>query len=1157
MQSGNTHSSARGEIVTGLPTPLMRVLAERVEGWRRESAFGRILILTLDGATAAALRDELPLALLRLNGKAAGLFNADIRTLSSFATEIASESLASDGVRRLPRNAAPAVVAEAIQETLHETSRLKGPDPENDLRLRPSFIRAVLSAIIDMKKAGWSPEDCRLRGEGRFRREVATIYERSEAILHERRWADPTDVIVRAASELRTRECEERPRVAVFGVRALNRTERDLLDALPEYAESVSLFVPYIDNAPAFALASRTIEALGGASGFAVSHTPSAALCDRDALIGDLLRTDRRQLYPNAQVSFVSAPDSVREWTDTARHIMSLVRDDPALRFSDIHVVTPGLSGVRSIVKDVFAAARIPVNWLGGIPVTDTEPGRSLLRILSASESGFERSSILELLTTVRLPQEWLACPSGLVSPAEWDRLLNAAGVVGREVRANEPLKESVARQWIDPLLRHGERLRERAETAVDDPELSESVDVSGTLRDAGICKTFVSVIDQLRERLNAIDEARDTGSWSRWVDAVRTAWNAVDLPDNPPNAARSRIEEILDEFESYDGSFRLPARDALGDLVRSALERTSLPVRSSEKQDADAAGHGLVESDAGVVVSDTEAALFHAPRIMMVTGLVDGEYPPAAEHRPLHQFAPEPVECRTAEHSVQTIAEDIAGANLSFTLLLSAPRDRVRLSYARAQLDEPERRSACSLYLDAASRALPASTGNPGGSAWPEEGLRQALGEHDWVRRTAIPAISNGRWYLNEHEFDMTAAVRLSNAEQFVKYATPEGSPAICLGVNLLAARTEANDSLYDGLIYDADLSAKILSQLRTGMPLSPSRIEQYARCPFSYFVQRVLGIRPLDEPDDSLELDARVRGSMIHRLLAGFFRRLANEGVTLSAISESDLRTRFDTYAERRHSQPSAQDAALPGLLWSAEWTELCERAWNAVALLHTESAVWEPRFHEFALGMEHQRRNADRKSDPEPVRIDLDGEAVTLQGIVDRVDMSRDGTHARVVDYKSGKFEKAALERLDGGRTLQLVVYALGLSQWMSRTGMNADVAEAMYHYLREPLPDDPAKRLECRQVDRRDRDELDRQTEELREVLTALFDSVQQGVFHPLPGEPPTQRFNTCEYCDVQAACGSLIDLERRWNALVNADSTRHFRDVLRVEVPRRG
>jgi ATP-dependent helicase/DNAse subunit B len=61
--------------------------------------------------------------------------------------------------------------------------------------------------------------------------------------------------------------------------------------------------------------------------------------------------------------------------------------------------------------------------------------------------------------------------------------------------------------------------------------------------------------------------------------------------------------------------------------------------------------------------------------------------------------------------------------------------------------------------------------------------------------------------------------------------------------------------------------------------MTLSASALETYARCPFRYFLNTVLGVMPQEDPELLLTLPPRGRGALVHEILHTFFSRLREE--------------------------------------------------------------------------------------------------------------------------------------------------------------------------------------------------------------------------------------------------------------------------------------
>ena len=82
---------------------------------------------------------------------------------------------------------------------------------------------------------------------------------------------------------------------------------------------------------------------------------------------------------------------------------------------------------------------------------------------------------------------------------------------------------------------------------------------------------------------------------------------------------------------------------------------------------------------------------------------------------------------------------------------------------------------------------------------------------------------------------------------------------PILGRGLRLRDAR--AGDVLSE---YDGDLSSRPMPRV-TG-PVSATRIELWPRCPHAYFVRYVLGVRPVDEPEEIEALSPLDRGSAMH---------------------------------------------------------------------------------------------------------------------------------------------------------------------------------------------------------------------------------------------------------------------------------------------------
>src|SRR5262249_18237675 len=112
--------------------------------------------------------------------------------------------------------------------------------------------------------------------------------------------------------------------------------------------------------------------------------------------------------------------------------------------------------------------------------------------------------------------------------------------------------------------------------------------------------------------------------------------------------------------------------------------------------------------------------------------------------------------------------------------------------------------------------------------------------------------------------------------------------------------------------------------------------------------------------------------------------------------------------------------------------------DRVWeNGVAAVRADLREWlrraseavagyVPRHFELSFGLAHrfERRQADPRSVADAVELDC---GIRLRGSIDLIERHPSGL-LRVTDHKSGKFDGALKQVIDGGETLQPVLYAL---------------------------------------------------------------------------------------------------------------------------------
>ena len=219
--------------------------------------------------------------------------------------------------------------------------------------------------------------------------------------------------------------------------------------------------------------------------------------------------------------------------------------------------------------------------------------------------------------------------------------------------------------------------------------------------------------------------------------------------------------------------------------------------------------------------------------------------------------------------------------------------------------------------------------------------------------------------------------------------------------------------------------IAVKIYSPvLRT----SVSRLEEFAACPFRFFVRS--GLRA--DERKVFELDARERGSFQHDILKTFHDGLMAEGKRWRDVEPAEARERIEKIAaaETEHFRDGLfRDSAET--VFAAR--SLAESLQDFVAVI----VNWLRDQNEFdpaAAELEFDSKPGARAPAWE---IDLGGgHKLSLHGRIDRVDLWRDEKSgdalALVLDYKSSskKLDKILVEH---GVQLQLLAYLNVLRHW----------------------------------------------------------------------------------------------------------------------------
>lgn len=276
------------------------------------------------------------------------------------------------------------------------------------------------------------------------------------------------------------------------------------------------------------------------------------------------------------------------------------------------------------------------------------------------------------------------------------------------------------------------------------------------------------------------------------------------------------------------------------------------------------------------------------------------------------------------------------------------------------------------------------------------------------------------GRYHQSDAE---TAALREALEEQ------PDYRP-------LLERMRKAKEGDGPQLRYPAELRRL----LGGTMELSPTRVERFYACRYSYFLEYVLRVKPLRKA----ELDVMQSGTFVHYLLEQALRACGEEFLEKT---QEELCTVCGVLAQRY------MDERLPDAVQSPRFLRLLARLTDNVARLllfiqeEQKQGLFRPVAYELPIG---------RDGAPALTLKGEEGEEIRIIGTVDRADVyRRDGVaYLRVVDYKTGRKE-FHLDEIYNGLNTQMLLYLAALEQ-NGLPGVEDPRAAGVLYLMSDPAP-----------------------------------------------------------------------------------------------------
>ena len=450
-----------------------------------------------------------------------------------------------------------------------------------------------------------------------------------------------------------------------------------------------------------------------------------------------------------------------------------------------------------------------------------------------------------------------------------------------------------------------------------------------------------------------------------------------------------------------------------------------------------------------------------------------------------------------TATGGALPLASDAAARSMqAFDALLQRLEGTVHLSWSACDTRDDTPRFPSRLLLDLLRR-------QEGNASLQVADLRHHSGVPDGAAPVAT-VLSMSEWWLQQ---------RLRHGAPATRAGMRAESSLLNHGTTAEEHRQMSRFSPYDGFVPGPTDGHTLPS------PLSASRLETLAACPYRFFLRDVLRLReaePWDREKDQW-LDAAEKGQAVHRILHLFMAALHDENALPVREEHHALLTRIadevlDAYAAR---------IPVPDPAVRRE----CERSIRAMLAVFLRKECGS---EGIPLALERSFGDArDEKSALPPLPLKLPGGIMHISGTIDRVDRLPDGS-VLVRDYKTGRKNADPTKGLDGGRVLQHALYAEAARTFLLEDDGDAPL-QAEYFYLSEK--------------EQGSRVRMPLGEAELPSILENLCTLIRTGTF------PHSMRKKDCNGCAYADLCGDSAEVSGQ-SARKVADESNHALDAFR-------
>ena len=960
-----------------------------------------------------------------------------------------------------------------LEETLRQIIRTRQPgaEPFAGIEDRAGGCAALWQTLRDLRDGMVNPTVAlEALGEGHFSQrasertsQLLILLQTFQQFCRQQKITDPSDLSRTATEQVpSSRFLQQFSQVFYYGFYDLTQIQLDFFLAVARHYPTTLLF-PLLTAQPshdAWSFAERFYERYVQGLNTESVQEASATLLPATARLFDAVEERTYGAFPeNWQCQILSTFGVNDEVAAAAKEILRLV-DDGKMPFHDIGVVARSLDSYGQIIKDIFHQHRIPLAGTLEEPLVQLPLTKAVILLVNLPAKDFLRSQVIDLLSSPYFQFQNIDGNPASVRPDLWD-------LATRELAICTGVAE-----W--------RRLRRYSHRNLELRQISDDDEPRKIRIPSAQLTSLANIVDTLMADLLRLP---DKASWQEYAAAWKVLLKkylgvAPGADATTPGAPSAPSETILDILEQLAGLDRVENRVALGDFAHTFQHWLERSAATEDQRNID-----------GVMVLNATAARGLSFRALFVLGMNEGVFPRTIREDAFLRDRDREVLERDLGYKVSQKLTAFDEEKLLFMLLAGAARERLYCLFQRA--DESGRALAPSWYIDELKRAL-------GDNGRPCEPIN--------IPRSITEKASTAPFDRQDLLLPKELAIRLTlegqDSTALVEASAP--LPALYKQGRKVAAEIDQSGGrllAYDGVLANFDSYWKHFSE----RGLSPTALESYARCPFQFFARHVLGLAPLDRPEEILGPSPAEFGELGHEILNSFYRALIDGGYFTGNAAKVDAETTLQAVADRAFADYEENSPVGYPLAWESLKEGIIQLLRQVVArdLGELSQSGFVPASLETDV-------TAHLPGDwPDPLK------GLAIRGRMDRIDRKVDAL--RVIDYKF-KFgtnpatqDKNLIRAALRGERLQPPFYYMLAQSWLEEHRQTSPAIEANFYFIAPRWSEGPLITTSYGSEGL-----ANKAGAETKQTIAYLADGVRQGRFFINRGE-------YCGRCDAAPIC----------------------------------